>query len=197
MLINQKNSTIYVNETLFSADVEQFFEKNKKEITVKPYENAYKSIKSTLDGQTSKTWMDKDRSSAIMMRLVDEERLVTLISPTCKFKLKKNDRELAASREAHTRDSIALCEFFMKMEKLAGENNGEAYNKYTEYTAALEIEAIRENQLYSDGPSFETIAASGPNAAIVHYAPTKEESRQLNVEEMFLLDSGGQYRKFE
>jgi len=193
MLINQKNSTIYVNKTLFSAEVEQFFEKNKNEITVKPYENAYKSIQSVLGGQTSKTWMDKDRSSAIMMRLVEEDRLVTLISPTCKFKLKKNDRELAASREAHTRDSIALCEFFMKMEKLAGENNGEAYNKYTEYEAALEIEAIRENKLYSDGPSFETIAASGPNAAIVHYAPTKEESRQLNVDEMFLLDSGGQY----
>ena len=58
---------------------------------------------------------------------------------------------------------------------------------------ALYIESLREAQPFSDGPSFETIAASGENAAIVHYAPQPGESRQLNTQEMFLLDSGGQY----
>uniref|UniRef100_A0A8C4E9H6 X-prolyl aminopeptidase (aminopeptidase P) 2, membrane-bound n=1 Tax=Dicentrarchus labrax TaxID=13489 RepID=A0A8C4E9H6_DICLA len=46
---------------------------------------------------------------------------------------------------------------------------------------------------YSRGPSFETISASGPNAALAHYSPTAETSRRLTVDEMYLVDSGGQY----
>lgn len=45
----------------------------------------------------------------------------------------------------------------------------------------------------SRGPSFETISASGPNAALAHYSPTNETSRRLTVDEMYLVDSGGQY----
>ncbi|MEQ2301519.1 Xaa-Pro aminopeptidase 2, partial [Ameca splendens] len=43
------------------------------------------------------------------------------------------------------------------------------------------------------GPSFETISASGPNAALAHYSPSEETSRRLTVDEMYLVDSGGQY----
>lgn len=50
----------------------------------------------------------------------------------------------------------------------------------------------REEQ-FSSGPSFETISASGLNAALAHYSPTKELNRKLSSDEMYLLDSGGQY----
>jgi len=40
--------------------------------------------------------------------------------------------------------------------------------------------------------SFYTIAASGPNGAIVHYRPTPETNRELK-DTILLLDSGGQY----
>jgi Xaa-Pro aminopeptidase len=42
-------------------------------------------------------------------------------------------------------------------------------------------------------PSFETIAGSGPNGAIVHYRVTDRSNRKLKAGELFLLDSGGQY----
>lgn len=41
--------------------------------------------------------------------------------------------------------------------------------------------------------SFETISASGPNGAIIHYKPTNETNRPLSKNEMYLLDSGAQY----
>lgn len=43
------------------------------------------------------------------------------------------------------------------------------------------------------GPSFETISASGPNGAVIHYKPATETNRTLCKEEMFLLDSGAQF----
>jgi len=44
------------------------------------------------------------------------------------------------------------------------------------------------------GPSFETISAVGAHAAIVHYKPSEKTDRQITTEEVYLCDSGGQYR---
>lgn len=42
--------------------------------------------------------------------------------------------------------------------------------------------------------SFETIAGSGPNGAIIHYKPEKPTCAKIEISKMFLCDSGGQYR---
>ncbi|KAG6439030.1 hypothetical protein O3G_MSEX000424 [Manduca sexta] len=45
------------------------------------------------------------------------------------------------------------------------------------------------------GPSFETISGAGANGAIIHYSPSREgEQTVINADDMFLLDSGGQYK---
>ena len=41
--------------------------------------------------------------------------------------------------------------------------------------------------------SFETIAAYGPHAAVVHYAPTPETDVPLKAQGLLLVDSGGHY----
>lgn len=51
----------------------------------------------------------------------------------------------------------------------------------------------REQEDYV-GPSFETISASGPNGAIIHYRPAEETNRPITSEEIYLCDSGAQYR---
>lgn len=43
------------------------------------------------------------------------------------------------------------------------------------------------------GPSFETISSIGPNGAIIHYSPSESDNSKLNRDEIYLLDSGGQY----
>uniref|UniRef100_K7F8H1 X-prolyl aminopeptidase 2 n=1 Tax=Pelodiscus sinensis TaxID=13735 RepID=K7F8H1_PELSI len=48
-------------------------------------------------------------------------------------------------------------------------------------------------QEHCRGPSFETISASGLNAALAHYSPSNVSSRKLSVDELYLSDSGGQY----
>ncbi len=43
-------------------------------------------------------------------------------------------------------------------------------------------------------PSFDTIAGTGKNGAIVHYRAKKKNCRTINKKDIFLCDSGGQYR---
>ena len=43
-------------------------------------------------------------------------------------------------------------------------------------------------------PSFDTIAGSGPNGAIIHYKSNSLTNRTLKKNDILLLDSGGQYK---
>ncbi len=43
-------------------------------------------------------------------------------------------------------------------------------------------------------PSFNTIAGSGPNSAIIHYRSSKKTNRKIKKNDIFLCDSGGQYK---
>ena len=49
--------------------------------------------------------------------------------------------------------------------------------------------ALKNNK----GLSFESISAVGPNAAIIHYRPSQATDKNLTKNEVYLLDSGGQY----
>jgi Xaa-Pro aminopeptidase len=41
--------------------------------------------------------------------------------------------------------------------------------------------------------SFPSISSSGPNGAIIHYDPSPASDRPLSLNEIYLIDSGGQY----
>jgi Xaa-Pro aminopeptidase len=69
-------------------------------------------------------------------------------------------------------------------------NSGEKLN---EWTAVLKLDSLRGSESLNMGLSFENISSSGPNAAVIHYAPTAETARELSLKEIYLLDSGGQY----
>lgn len=44
------------------------------------------------------------------------------------------------------------------------------------------------------GLSFATISAFGKNAAIIHYEATPETDTKITKDNVYLLDSGGQYK---
>ena len=50
---------------------------------------------------------------------------------------------------------------------------------------------MNKNYLY---PSFDTIAGAGKNGAIVHYRANKKNCKIIKHEDIFLCDSGGQYK---
>lgn len=97
----------------------------------------------------------------------------------------KNPTELEGIRQAHIRDGAAVIKFLCWLEK----------NRFgkTEIDIVEKLHSFRakNDNYYSE--SFATIAASGPNGAIVHYHPTRETNRPLDDNTLLLLDSGAQY----
>ena len=100
-------------------------------------------------------------------------------------KARKNRSEQQGARTAHHRDGIALCRFLQWLDRHgAGSSESEAAARLDRFRAA--------SPLYR-GESFPAIAGSGPNGAIIHYRVTPESDRVLQPDEVFLIDSGGQY----
>ncbi len=99
----------------------------------------------------------------------------------------KNPVEIAGTREAHTRDGAAVCEFlaWLAREALQG--------TVTELHAQSYLDSCREQQTLWKDLSFPTISAGGPNGAIVHYRAMSDTNRSLTPDTMYLVDSGGQY----
>jgi len=108
-------------------------------------------------------------------------------------KARKNTAELAGVRRAHIRDGAAMLRFLYWLDRKA------PAGKLTEIDAAKKLEKIRSEVAKADGSaledvSFDTISSTGPNAAINHYRVSERTNRTLAPGDLFLVDSGGQYR---
>ncbi len=99
----------------------------------------------------------------------------------------KNKTEIKNMVNAHIEDGVALTKFLYWIKNLN-------INNLTEKKIEKKIENFRKsskNYLY---PSFDTIAGSGPNGAVIHYRSDKFSNRKLKKDDLLLLDSGGQYK---
>ena len=61
-----------------------------------------------------------------------------------------------------------------------------------EYLAKKLFEYRSTNRLFKSN-SFPTISAFGKNASIIHYRYSKGKSKRINSNNLYLVDSGGQY----
>ena len=107
--------------------------------------------------------------------------------PIYYFKSIKNKTEIKNMIKSHVTDGVALTKFLYWIKNI---------NKkpITEVQAQNKLEKFRKqnrNYLY---PSFDTIAGSGKNGAIVHYRARLNNCRTIRKKDIFLCDSGGQYK---
>ncbi|CAL8143709.1 unnamed protein product [Orchesella dallaii] len=124
-----------------------------------------------------------------LANMIPETRRVMKVAPIALMKTIKNMVEVEGMKNAHIRDAVAVCCFFGWLENAL--NAGEVV---TEVSASDKLEEFRKKQKYFIGLSFETISGSGPNGAIIHYNPkSAAESRRLSLDDVYLVDSGGQY----
>lgn len=101
-------------------------------------------------------------------------------------KAKKNPVEVAGMRRAHHRDGLALVRFFAWLD--AASRVGES-----EWTLAEVLGELRSRGERYRGPSFDTISALGGNAAHPHYRVDAAAARVVAANDLYLVDSGGQY----
>ena len=103
------------------------------------------------------------------------------------MKAVKNDTELKGFRKAHLKDGVALVKWLKWLEESVGEQN------LMEWKIAEKLNEFRSQQENYIGPSFHPIVGYKENGAIVHYAPSEEESAAVQDEGILLTDTGGQY----
>ncbi len=106
--------------------------------------------------------------------------------PIYEMKSIKNNTELKNIIKSHIFDGVAVTKFLYWIKNYKG--------NLTEIDAEKKLEFFRkknENYLH---PSFNTISASGPNGAVIHYRATSSSNRIIGKKEIFLFDSGGQYK---
>lgn len=101
------------------------------------------------------------------------------------YKLEKSIKEIDGFKEAHIRDGVAVTKFLYWLDQNQDE--------LTELDVVAKLHEFRAQQEFFFSESFATIAASGANAAIIHYQPTPQTNAKLEKDSVLLLDSGGQY----
>ena len=99
----------------------------------------------------------------------------------------KNKFEINHTIKAHIADGVALTKFLYWIKKINKKN-------ITEFDALNKLEAFRKKNKDYLFPSFDTIAGTGKNGAIVHYKVKKKTARIIKKKDIFLCDSGGQYK---
>ncbi len=107
--------------------------------------------------------------------------------PIYHFKSIKNKTEISHMIKSHIFDGAALTKFLYWMKNTNKK-------QITEVQAQNKLEKFRKqnrNYLY---PSFDTIAGTGKNGAIVHYRAKPDNCRIIRKKDIFLCDSGGQYK---
>lgn len=101
-------------------------------------------------------------------------------------KARKNAVEQEGARAAHALDSVALVRFLYWFERHgAGQH---------ETALSAKLNAFRAQSPRYLGESFEAISGAGPNGAVIHYRAAEGRDRVLAENEIYLIDSGGQYR---
>jgi len=114
-------------------------------------------------------------------------KIINKDDPCYKLKSIKNLSEIKHMINAHIEDGVALTKFIYWIKNINK-------NKITEIDSQNKLEKLRKlnkNYLF---PSFNTIAGTGSNGAIVHYRASKKTNKTIKQNDIFLCDSGGQYK---
>lgn len=159
-----------------------------KGVTVKSYLDIFEDIKLLPNEAT--VLADFDAASYSLIKSIPAPcKIVGGISPTSVFKSVKNHMEIAATKEAHMYDGLAMVNFIYWLKNTVSKQS------LTEISASDHLESLRRAQPGFIDLSFDTIAGYMSNGAIIHYSATPESDTALEANGFILVDSGGQYLK--
>lgn len=154
-----------------------------KGVTIHPYEDIDKFLK---EHSEVPTLADETKCNAHVYNILKHP--VNGRAPSNLMKAIKGPVEIENIRSIQEEDGVALLKFIAFIDK----NKDKKLNEwqYAEELGKYRAEGKRFFEL-----SFTTIAACGPNAAMMHYAPSKDVHSVVDPDNTIelLVDSGGQY----
>ena len=137
----------------------------------------------------SKSFIIDNKSCSVFYENIIKSKfkIIKREDPTYLLKAIKNNTEIDNTINSHVIDGVALTKFIYWIKKVNKK-------KITEVDAQIKLEKFRKKSNKYLYPSFETIAGAGENGAIVHYRAKKDSCRTIRKNDIFLCDSGGQYK---
>lgn len=115
-------------------------------------------------------------------------KLIAATDPVLIPKAQKNATELGGIRNCHIRDGSAVSRYLAWIESEV--SAGKLYN---EAELSDKLESFRRELTDIHDLSFDTISAAGANGALCHYNHMNGTPAMLEMNNLYLVDSGGQY----
>ena len=132
--------------------------------------------------------IDNKTCSVLNENLINSKFIIKKrIDPIYSLKCIKNKIEIKNMIDVHIKDGVAVTKFLYWIKNSNIKN-------LDEIKVEKKLESFRKQNKNFLFHSFETIAGSGPNGAIIHYRSNKKSNRKLNKNHLLLVDSGGQYK---
>ncbi len=161
-----KEKKVNKNEILDTKNLESFFFNLKK----------------------GKVIIDNKTCSIYFKKILEKNlKILDIEDPIYLLKSIKNKYEINGMINSHILDGAALTKFLYWIKVINKK-------KISEVDAQKKLEKFRKENKQYLYPSFNTIAGAGKNGAIVHYRAKKENSKIIKKKDIFLCDSGGQYK---
>ncbi|WP_440670014.1 M24 family metallopeptidase [Candidatus Pelagibacter sp. HIMB1483] len=183
LLIDKKNNLYLISKKNKASKL--IHEKKLKSSQIIDPKN-FKDLIFTLKGE--KVIIDKKTCSIFYEDILKNKfKILKKEDPIYLYKSIKNKKEIKNMINAHIIDGVALTKFIYWIKKINKK-------KISEFDAQNKLEFFRKKNKDYLFPSFNTIAGTGGNAAIVHYRATKKNTKKINKKDIFLCDSGGQYK---
>lgn len=182
LAVTMDELVLFVNPKAVTDEVRAYLEG--LGIDIQPYQEIYAYARQV---RNSKVLLEKGKVNYAILQYLDaSNRIIDKMNPTVFAKARKNPVEIENLKEAHIRDGVAMTKFIYWMKKNIGKM------PMTECSVADYLEELRREQGALE-PSFTTISAYGPNAAMCHYHAVPETCAVLQPKGLYLIDSGGQY----
>ncbi len=183
VMVTKDSLRLFINSSRCSDEVMAYFAENG--IQVECYEGIYDAVAAVKD---QKILLEPNKVNYALSASIDASNtVIEAMNPTSMMKAVKNPVEVENLRKCHIKDGVALTKFIYWLKKNVGKI------ELSETEAAEKLEEFRKAQEGYLGPSFDTISAFGPNAAMCHYHATKENESMVEANGFYLVDSGGQY----
>ncbi len=183
-LVESDKATLYISTEKLTAETSAYLKA--QGVTVAPYLAIYDELKQIPVAKA--VLIDGGKLNQALFESIPAGCAIrNSMSPVFKLKSVKNEVEMTGVRLAMAKDGVALTRFFMWLEENL--NSGQL----TEVSIDKKLYEFRSKQENFVGESFGTIAGYAAHGAIVHYSATPESASTLKPENIFLLDSGGQF----
>jgi len=185
LVVTLEQAFLFVEPAKVSDEVDEYLKSIG--VTRKDYNDVWSFIRKKGWGE-GKLIISPQTSYAISL-MVTSFRYTVLPSIVDEWKAIKNHTEIEGLRRAYARDGVAYVRWLAWLE----DKMSSGYD-VTEYEAGWRLTEFRREGDHYMGLAYENISATGPNAALPHYSPTKSTAKMIDRNTPYLNDSGGQYR---